>query len=247
MGAPPGRAKDAEFLHHTDTLISEAASLLKAAFEARAPAEAAALFEAGPAFLSELLGLFEFNNIDVEIPSPIGPALAARGRGLLAAHATDPAAAAELAILERILREKEWVMRCVWGEETTGIYGDDEPADTALADPTAGGITVDADMGGDVGDDERVDEEIAGAAMTEARIDVDRMSFEQLLEAPWPTLHGTALFGTVARINHSCSPNARFAFPSNNATLSTIATAQVAPGEELSISYIREEADVQVR
>merc|ERR1712232_899005 len=54
--APPGRGKDVEFLHHTDTLISEAASLLKAAFDARAPAESAALFEAGPAFLSELLG-----------------------------------------------------------------------------------------------------------------------------------------------------------------------------------------------
>merc|ERR1711939_131256 len=98
-----------------------------------------------------------------------------------------------------------------------------------------------------MGDDDRGDEELAGAAMTQARLDVDRMSFEQLLEAPWPALHGTALFATVARMNHSCTPNARIDFTSNSATLSAIATAPVAPGEELSISYIREEADVQVR
>jgi len=243
--APPGRGKDAEFLAHTDGLINTAATLLKAAFELHAPAEAAALFEHGPAFLSEVLGLFEYNNIDVEVKSPLGPLFAARVPALLAAAGTNPQAAAELALVERILREKEFVMRCVWGEETTGIYGDDEDAESegTMADgDTAMGLEPEG-----MGDDGRTEEAVVGAAMVEARTEADTMTLEQLLAAPWPALHGTALFASVARMNHSCAPNVKIDFPMDKAHLVAVTLAPLAPGAELCISYIRQDADVKVR
>eukprot|EP00927_Polykrikos_kofoidii_P066614 TRINITY_DN62180_c0_g1_i1.p1 TRINITY_DN62180_c0_g1~~TRINITY_DN62180_c0_g1_i1.p1 ORF type:complete len:509 (+),score=102.94 TRINITY_DN62180_c0_g1_i1:99-1529(+) len=233
--APPGRSKDAEFLAHTDNLIQEAAQHLKAALDLHAPEEAAVLFAAGPAFLSEILGMFEFNNIDVEVPSPISGPLLAKGRALFAASATgDAQAAAELALLEQLLREKEWVMQCVCVEETTGIFGDDEE------------VGGDAMMGAEV-DDDRDDAEVANTAMAEARRVVNNMTIEQLLLAAWPALHGTALFATVARINHSCAPNTKIVFPSNSACLNAVALTPVAAGDEICISYIQQEADVHVR
>lgn len=242
--APPGRGKDAEFIHHTDQLIAKAAMLLHAALEPHAPVEVAALFEGGAFFFSEVLGLFEYNNIDVEVPSPLGALFVARGQFLVtAAHAGDARAAAELEVFAQLLREKEWVMQCVVPEETTGIYGDDGEA--------AGGQAADAAMDEatpmEAGIDEAADLQVATAAMAEARRRVDTMSFAELLEAPWPSLHGTALFATVARVNHSCAPNLRIDFPMNCARLTATALAPIAEGEELCISYIRQEPDVQTR
>ena len=45
--------------------------------------------------------------------------------------------------------------------------------------------------------------------MCEARAEVARMSLEQLLQSPWPAMHGTGLFASVARMNHSCLPNVK--------------------------------------
>jgi len=237
--APPGRAKDAEFYTHVDQVVYEAAALLKAAFEVHAPEEAGALFEAGPALLSELLGLFEFNNIDVEIPSTLGPFLTSRARALFAASsAGDARAIPELRLLERMLREKEWVMRCVWGEATTGIYGDDGAMEGGQGDEGDAAMTEDG-----VGDEAAV----VNASVTKARSQVDCMSFEKLIDAVWPAFHGTALFVSAARINHSCAPNLKVSFPGNGACLSTQALAPVAPGDELCISYILDEADATVR
>mmetsp|Transcript_155364 Transcript_155364/g.289910 ORF Transcript_155364/g.289910 Transcript_155364/m.289910 type:complete len:500 (-) Transcript_155364:41-1540(-) len=246
---PPGRGKDAEFVAHTDGLIAEAAGWLKAAFDIHAPAEAAALFQAGPAFLSEVLGLFEYNNIDVEVTSPLAAFFSAKGRTLLARGGVNGpgTTAAELALVERLLREKEWLMRCIWGEETTGIYADDAEIEAAAAaDPSAAGaVEVDAAM--DEDGEEAVNPEVVNKAMSEARAAVDRMSFEQLLEAQWPAFHGTGLFMSVARINHSCAPNVKVLFPMNSARLQAIALTPVNAGEELCISYIRQEADVKTR
>ena len=41
--------------------------------------QAAALFASGPAFFAEVMGLFEYNNIDVEVASPISQFFAAKG------------------------------------------------------------------------------------------------------------------------------------------------------------------------
>lgn len=234
--APPGRSKDAEFLAHTDGLIAEAATLLRQSLEPHAPAEVAALFQNAPALLAELMGLFEYNNIDVEVNSPLGPLINARVAELLATGASDPQASEELQLLDRLLREKEWVMRCVWGEETTGIFNDD---DDDIDDSASSVGDADTSMG-----DEAHEAEVA---MAEARTEVEKMSMEQLLQAPWPSLHGTALFASVARMNHSCAPNMKIEFPGNSACLSAVSLTAINPGDELCISYIKQEADVITR
>lgn len=245
--APPGRAKDAEFYAHTDGLILKAATLLRAALEPAAPVEVAALFENGPAFLSELLGLCEYNNIDVEVPSPIGSLLIARAQALMAVGPAEVhLAKAELELMEQMLREKEWLMRCVCTEEVTGIYGED-----VVDAGDAAGQTIDAAVAtaamGEEGEDPMADARMAQSAMSEARAEVGRLTFEQLIQAPWPALHGTGLFVSVARCNHSCEPNVKIVFPGGSARLSAVALAPVAPGDELCISYILQKPDVKVR
>jgi len=239
---PPGRPKDAEFLASTDQVVSEAASYLQGALAQHAPEEAAALFESGPHFFSEVLGLFEYNNIDVEIDSPVGALFTARVQALASVANVHAEAAAELAVVQRLLREKEWVMRCVWGEETTGIYGDDEGMEDATMEDEADLMSAPAtDESG-----QSVEGQIS-AAMAAVRREVDALSLEQLLAKPWPAFHGTALFPTVARINHSCTPNLKIQFPGNGAWLQTLALSPLAPGQEMCISYVGEEADVAAR
>ncbi|CAK9084680.1 unnamed protein product, partial [Durusdinium trenchii] len=231
--APPGRAKDAEFYAHTDQLVNEAAALLKAALEPHAPAEVSALFQAGPAFFSEVLGLFEYNNIDLEVSSPVGNVLLQRAKALLAAG---PEAHVELSRIESLLREKEWVMRCVWGEETTGIFGDDEEFREGQ---DRDHLVQAMELGND--------EQLATAAMAQARAEVAQMSLHQLLQGTWPSMHGTALFASVARMNHSCAPNVKVTFPRNSSTLLATSVLNISAGDELCLCYINQEADVQTR
>ncbi|KAK3338597.1 hypothetical protein B0H65DRAFT_479552 [Neurospora tetraspora] len=66
-----------------------------------------------------------------------------------------------------------------------------------------------------------------------------------LLEEPRTEEHGESyaaegvmgLFAEVARINHSCRPNARLRFVENRATMEVISYRPISPGEEISISY----------
>lgn len=245
---PPGRERDVEFVAHTDGLIAEAARLLRAAFEIHAPAEAAVLFEHGPALLSEVLGLFEYNNIDVEVNSMLAPFFASKVQALAASCTSNPQVAAELQAVERLLREKEWMMRCAWGEETTGIYEDDGEAPSGPDSSMTAELDGDAAMGeGDAAAGDLYDPKVSSALMAEVGAEVGRMSLEQLVQAPWPTVHGTALFVTVARINHSCVPNLKIEFHRNSAVLTAIALRPLKAEEELCISYIRQEADVKTR
>lgn len=241
---PPGRGKDAEFYSHADALVNKGAMLLKQALEIHAPVEVGAIFESGAAFFSEVLGMFEYNNIDVEVPTPIGNLFFERASTLAAAaQAGNAAAATELQVLEKILREKEWVMRCVWGEETTGNFAADglaNPEDTTDGDAAMASENVQVDAEG-------YNPVVARTAMTEAQLAVDKMTLEELIMAPWPSLHGTALYASVARINHSCDPNTKIEFPFNSACLQAVALKQINPGEEISISYIRQDVDVKYR
>jgi hypothetical protein len=237
---PPGRGKDAEFLGHIDSVLTQAARLLGAALEQHAPVETGVLFEGGYEFLSRVLGLFEFNNIDVEVSSPVFSFFAAKGRALLA-NRGDPAADRELMLLERLLRHKEWVMKCVWGEETTGIYADDE------ADHADNDAPMDADAREEDEETEVDEQRMAAKAMAEAQAAVDSMSFDELLSAPWPSFHGTGLFPSVARLNHSCRPNVKVDFPTNSARLRVMSIEPAIAGEQLCICYIRKEEKVEVR
>merc|ERR1719336_1554489 len=187
--------------------------------------------------------MFEYNTIDVEEPSPLGPLFVARATALAVSTAAGGGGSSQdMQMLESLLREKEWVMRCVWGEETTGIFAGEGDPDSEIAD---GDATMES-VGGDV-DTQGYNAAVANAAMAEARAAVDRMPLEQLLQAPWPSLHGTALYATVARLNHSCAPNCKIEFPNNSARLSAVALKDVPAGHEVSISYIRQEAEVKVR
>mmetsp|Transcript_49631 Transcript_49631/g.105640 ORF Transcript_49631/g.105640 Transcript_49631/m.105640 type:complete len:496 (-) Transcript_49631:345-1832(-) len=260
---PPGRAKDAEFYAHTDGLINRGAELLANALKLQAPDETAALFEQGPAFLSEVLGMFEYNNIDVEVPSPLGRLFMERATALhSAAQGGGPdaaRAAVELSLMEKLLREKEWVMKCVWGEETTGNYAPDmldnqesSMSTSSTSVPMANNNTNEMGINDEALANMETDAtgfnaDVAQRAMSEARRAVASMSFEQLLQAPWPSLHGIALFTTVARCNHSCAPNAKIEFPSNSAQLSAVALTDIAPGSEFTISYIRTDTNVKER
>lgn len=236
---PPGRSKDAEFYAHADGLVNEAAALLRAALEPHAPKEVGALFATGPSFFAEVLGLFEYNNIDLEVQSPVGPLLQNRAKAL-APHISNPQALAELKQLEALLREKEWVMRCIWGEETTGIFGDEADVANAAGDAEPmDSLMKAAEQGNDA--------EVASAAMAQATAEVAALSLEQLLQGVWPQMHGTALFASVARMNHSCAPNMKVAFPGNSARLTATSVLNISPGDELCICYVNQEADVQTR
>jgi len=240
---PPGRAKDDEFLRVTDGILQQASSLLRQALEPHAPLEVQTLFEAGPAFLSELLGMFEYNNMDVEIASPLGPFFIERAQALHDAMTRGCAESGlQLQLMEKLLREKEWVMRCVWGPETTGIYNGDVELENAavLVPPGQGEVASNSPQDDD-------DTAMTGIAMAEARQLADRMNLEELLQAPWPKVHGIALFSTVSRINHSCMPNVKVVFPDNGAKLSLFALAPLALGDELSISYIDQNTDLKSR
>lgn len=243
---PPGRGKDAEFLAHTDGLVNRAAELLKLTFDMHAPAESAALFANGAAFYSEVLGMFEYNNIDVDIPSPMGSLFLARAKALdIAARsgsADSPRAAAELELLQKLLREKEWVMGCVWGEETTGNFGADVAIEQATPDEENAAMKILEGM-----DASGHCPKMASSAMEETKAKVNAMSFVQLLQAQWPSLHGCALYATVARANHSCEPNSRIDFPGNSARLVATSLSPIMAGQELVISYIRQDANVQER
>merc|ERR1719362_1119582 len=81
--------------------------------------------------------------------------------------------------------------------------------------------------------------------MEEARRVVEGLSLQQLLEAPWPAFHGTGVYNTSCRLNHSCAPSLKLA---NLASSRMVAWAllPISPGE-LSISYIDTASDVQTR
>jgi len=217
---PRGQVKDAEFLARTDAWIAEAARLLQAALGPHAQAETAVLFERGPALLSEVLGLFEYNNITVQVASPLASFFAGKAQELAAIRERDAAAAAELQAVELLLRGKEHFMRRAWGEETTGICEDAAGGGSSARRPPSA---------------------------QEAEAEVEQMSLEQLLQAAWPTMYGDALSVSTSLTNHSCAPNLKIKFTGNNACLTAISLKPVAEGEELCYSYIQEGAGVKAR
>lgn len=65
----------------------------------------------------------------------------------------------------------------------------------------------------------------------------------ELLGAPWAralAAGGTALFRVANTLNHSCAPNCQFASTTDDHRLAVVATRDIAPGEELLVSYIDE-------
>eukprot|EP00913_Durusdinium_trenchii_P002901 g2688.t1 len=147
----------------------------------------------------------------------------------------------ELSRIESLLREKEWVMRCVWGEDRMTML------------PPCQSVTVTEEFREGQDRDHLVqamelgnDEQLATAAMAQARAEVAQMSLHQLLQGTWPSMHGTALFASVARMNHSCAPNVKVTFPRNSSTLLATSVLNISAGDELHLIRCQE-ADVQTR
>merc|ERR1711904_659056 len=141
---------------------------------------------------------------------------------------------------EALLRERTYVMNCGLSEETTGIYDDEGDADMPEEDPTPGLPVDEAAVA-------REEMEMVSEAQLELRAKVSQMSLEQLLAAPWPAFHGIALFGTVARLNHSCSPNMKVDFPSNTSRIHAFAMKDIQPGQELTICYVKDDKPAHIR
>jgi hypothetical protein len=56
-------------------------------------------------------------------------------------------------------------------------------------------------------------------------------------------VEGSGLYQFQSKINHSCVPNTEVRFPYNNSSLQVVATRDIQPGEEITISYIEFEED----
>lgn len=244
---PPGRHRDEDFLRWTDEVLSTAFGLLREALGPQSPGSCSCLFDGrGAEFFAHLMGLFELNNVDVEVDSPVRAFVQRRGQALMSrlGSSADEFATLELQALEALLREKEVVMKCVWGEETTGIFGDDgDPIPPGAGEEMAN--MEDADM--EEEQEERAEQEMVAQELAKVRAEVASMSLTELLAASWPTFHGVALYRTVARMNHSCTPNVRVTFPDNSHRLKAEAILPVPVGAELRISYIKEDAPLAQR
>mmetsp|Transcript_33629 Transcript_33629/g.83249 ORF Transcript_33629/g.83249 Transcript_33629/m.83249 type:complete len:460 (-) Transcript_33629:193-1572(-) len=224
-------------------VLAEAFELLKAALLPASPLFAP-LFESDE-FLSRLLGMFERNNIDVEIQSPLKqlchswaqqppPAASSSSSSSVGAAAAGPASNPAL---RRLLEAKTVVMRYEWDEDETGNY-QSTAADTSPDD---------AHMDEETEDDDEADEAADEQRLASIREDVRNLTMEQLLAEEWPNFHGTAFFPSVARVNHSCVPNIKMAYPRGTCEVCFGALRGISCGEEMSTSYIDSEAPRDVR
>jgi hypothetical protein len=171
--------------------------------------------------LSRLLSVFELNNIDIAIPSNLR---------------TEVSEISKLGLpIETIIREKEVVMRALWNDEARGIY-EDECEDEANEDMSN---EVDEEYDEDDERDHCHDEEFIDEMLNQIRSEIDLIPFDRLLEeSEYPDFHGSGLFLTVARTNHSCDPNVTMDFEIGNTVVSCKALRDLMPGEELRMSYI---------
>ena len=225
----PGAERDADWVQWLEGTISEAFELLSRALSGQSAIFAQFFSNKREAFgvLSRLLSVFELNNIDVSIPSTLPNHVRELHRNGVP--------------VEHVLREKEVVMRALWDDEARGVYDDEEDDEEEIADSEEEEDhhehCHDHDHCHDEG--EFVDDMIA-----EIREQVATMSLGELLdeESEYPNFHGTAFFVSVARTNHSCTPNVTMDFDSDNAMVTCKSLFPIAAGEELRMSYISNSA-----
>lgn len=236
---PPGRERDEDFLQWVDSVVMDGFNLLKEAWAsgqhqnpANLPPSAFADLFHSPELLSKVLGIFELNNHDVEVPSPLEAFFTDRAKAVGATN--DPAAAEEKAALEVVFRQKERLMRAFWGPSATGNFDMDESDDEMEDDEE---MESEEEMAEDQGD---------GQCGMEEDDDLEGMGLEELLDSAWPAYHATALNQSVAKMNHSCEPNVKVTFSGSNKVVA-VAQRPVKAGEELRISYIDEFADYEKR
>jgi len=62
----------------------------------------------------------------------------------------------------------------------------------------------------------------------------------------FPMMKGTGIFPLIAKLNHSCEPNASLVYDTDHKCLVQI-TKEIKSGEEICISYIEESQDLEDR
>ncbi|CAD7947469.1 unnamed protein product [Amoebophrya sp. A25] len=171
---PPGRPKDEEFMEETKAILSTGFQMLRTHFAETFSAnnatssgsskevlllqhELEVLF-ASEEFFLRVLGMFEVNNLDLEVESDIGNFFGAY-------FAANPAVSAEeKEAYEMLLRERELLMRCLYDDEMTGNF-DVEDDDEEEEDEDEEDVDV---ASGKNGDD--VDVEGGGATMEDVGV-----------------------------------------------------------------------------
>ena len=83
--------------------------------------------------------------------------------------------------------------------------------------------------------------------LDEARAKACQMPLEDLLRMKWPTYHANGFFKTISKTNHSCVPNAQISFDNAQAQAICKALCPILPGEEVTISYIENNAPFEER
>lgn len=215
---PMGSERDEEWEQWLESTILEAFELMSRALAGQNEIFSKFFADKIQAFgiLSRLLSVFELNNIDISIPSRLGQEM----RALYQSGAS----------IEPILREKQVVMQALWDDEARGVYEDEEYDDNEM----------ESDDCEDEHDHDHVEDELfIDSMISEIRDQVKEMSMEDLLEeSQYPNFHGTGFFVSVARTNHSCSPNVVMDFDDCNAVVSCKALKPISPGDQLFMSYI---------
>lgn len=235
--APPSGHRTGDVREFSVSVMEQGFALLRRGWEDLAektktpPEKFVPLFESSD-FFSKVLGTFELNNHDVEIESPLKRFFQARVDALLKAG---DAGRTELAIIEKLLVEKEAIMDLFWDESATGIY--DEPQDDDAE--------VDSESMGPEGMSDCESEHLDADLMESAKSQARSLSSQELLDR-WPNFHGTALIRSVAKINHSCRPNVKVEASQDNKSLLR-AARPIKAGEEMRICYIDDSLQVTAR
>eukprot|EP00397_Hematodinium_sp_SG-2012_P018141 GEMP01018570.1.p1 GENE.GEMP01018570.1~~GEMP01018570.1.p1 ORF type:complete len:483 (-),score=102.09 GEMP01018570.1:1094-2542(-) len=232
--APPGRPKDDEFMEHTQKVVETGFTLLRDHFNSLdLPLTARELFTSSE-FFSRILGMFELNNVDIEISHPL--------QGVFQHLAATAYTNADHEALTTLLREKAVVMRCVWGKDTTGILDSDSEAYESEDDDNMEHDHHNHHHDHDHDHEMQIDDNIE-----EIRKEVSKLDLIELSNLAWPAFHGTAFSQLVSRCNHACDPNGKVEYLAGSRELTCQAQRDVPENTEIRISYIDQFRPLQYR
>ena len=235
-----------------DTDVASAAhAYVLRAFSSKSKVFAAFQAQVDLAFFVGLLGRAKVNAVGVDVPSPIVPYfLSCEG---------DPATKADLVAQAAPLLERVLQKLCHMGdaddcdsevESSEDDESEDESEDasddatdatdvTDVTDDRKRATPNDDDNGSD-DEDEDIHFVWSTADDSSAGCDIEFNS------SAFPSMDGTALFPRFSMLNHSCAPNCGFTYV-NETDITVFTTQEVAPGDELTISYIERHAPVSAR
>ncbi|CDJ67702.1 histone-lysine N-methyltransferase, putative [Eimeria necatrix] len=183
-----------------------------------------------PSLVSKLLSLFEHCNSDLDTPNPLNSFFGFCSMLPSAKNSED---------LRLLLVEKETVLAALFGEQNEGDTYNDEESDrdtqnTSELSACAAGAPAGA--------------EAAGMQLHRLRQVYMQQQLSKLCPPPvgegreFPAVKRTAFFCSVARVNHSCSPNMEMecAHTPSGSQMLLRTSRNVQQGEELCTSYIKD-------